>query len=147
MLAEDFLHDGVVGHSILDRVDATGRFQSDDAARLLVVLLDGLSHDVNSFRSGPLLLLSCGCLDVVSTRVHRQQGRFLHVAETAQVAGFEDHLHGHLAACLLQFIDVVGQSLVVAAEELAHRQHDIHVGGAVFDGQRSLGDLHLYKCL
>ena len=52
LFAEYFLDDGVVGECVHDGVDATCGFETNLNARLLVVFLDGLAHDVCCFGSG-----------------------------------------------------------------------------------------------
>ena len=57
-LAEDFLHDGVIDEGIVNGVQTAGWFEADLDARLVVVLLDGLTHHISCLGCGGRLLLA-----------------------------------------------------------------------------------------
>ena len=103
----------------MHRVHASGGLEADLYARLVVVFLDGLAHDVGGLRRGGRGEFSGGSLDVVCPGVHGQQGGFFDVRGSLQTARLENDFHLALATDGLQFGDFVAQRLVVAAEELA----------------------------
>ena len=51
LFAQNFLHDGVVNHCIVNGVDAAGRLETNLNTSLLVVCLDSLAHHVSSLWS------------------------------------------------------------------------------------------------
>ena len=69
-LAQDLLHDGVIGHGVGNSVYSAGRLEANLYARLVVVFLYRLSHDVGSLRCRRYLLLACARLDIVSAGIH-----------------------------------------------------------------------------
>lgn len=66
---------------------------------------------------------------------------------TLKTTGLEDHFHGIFAAHLFQFAYLVGNALIVAAEELAYGHNDVYLRCTVFYCQCRLRNLYLYECL
>ena len=58
LLSEHFLDNGVIYQSIVNCVQSTRWLESNLNARLVVVLLDGLTHHVGSFGCGGRLFLT-----------------------------------------------------------------------------------------
>ena len=92
---------------------------------------------------GGYFLFASGCLDVVGTSVHSEDGGLLDVACGLQITCFQYHFHGVLTASLLQFVDIIAYFLIVSAKEFAYWHHDVNLCGTVFDGECGLGNFHL----
>ena len=70
LLAEHLFYYSIVGDGVAHRVDTASRFESNLNASLVVVLLDGLTHDVGCLWGGGYLLFASRGLDVVGTGIH-----------------------------------------------------------------------------
>ena len=59
LLAKNLLDDGVVGDGVHDAVNAASGLETDLYASLIIIFLDGLTHNISSLRCGRDLLLAC----------------------------------------------------------------------------------------
>ena len=131
----------------MNGVDAASWLETNLDTSLLIICLDCLAHHVSSLWSCRNLLFTCRGLDVIRTCIHGKNRSLHDVAAVLQIACFQDALHLVLTAGCLQLLDIVAETFVILAEELAYRHNDIYLCSAILDSHGCLGNLYLDKCL